>query len=66
MNCIALGTILDHITKSELQKIKIVLPTQEIMGKIGHIMRESVKSKVMSRKFLNDVLKEVEKLNEIK
>ena len=62
MNRVALGTVLDHITKSELEKIKVILPPPEIKKRIGNIMRESVKSRVMSRSFLKDALTRVEKI----
>lgn len=63
MNRVALGTVIDHITKSELEKVKIIIHTPEIMKKIGSIMKESIEARVTSRKLLKDGLNEVEKTN---
>lgn len=65
MNRVALGTVLDHITKSELEKIKIIFPPLETVKKISNIMRKSVESRVTSRVLLKNALEEVEKTNKI-
>lgn len=64
MDRVALGTVLDHITKSELEKIKIVLPSPDITEKIGNLMRKSLENRVMSRSLLKEALNGVEKINE--
>jgi len=63
MNRVALGTVLDHITKSELEKIKIVIPPKEIMEKISNIMKKSLESRVISRKLLKEGLNLAENIN---
>lgn len=65
MNRVALGTVLDHITKSELEKVKIILPPPNIMKKIGDLMRRSVESRVASRGLLKEALNGVEQINEM-
>lgn len=65
MDRVALGTVLDHITKSELEKIRIILPSNQIIQKISNIMKKSLENRVASRKLLKDGLDIVENISKL-
>ncbi|MDR2651213.1 MAG: N-6 DNA methylase [Prevotellaceae bacterium] len=56
------GSILQSIRSSELKKIKIILPTEEIQNAIGNKIKEAVYAASVIRRKIEDAEKDITKL----
>lgn len=51
---LALGSVLDHITKSDLETVRVILPPDDVITEIARKVRDATRKRADSRKLLNE------------
>ncbi len=56
---LALGSVLEHITKADLESVRVILPSEEVQRKIAKKVKEATKMRAASRRLLDEAQKDI-------